>query len=146
MTSYSEFVLNCERDTEDERDYKVEFNVQPRISRLLGFTRNPNVIVPPPTVDLRKHMSPIENQGNIGSCTAFTVGSAHEMKQHQAKRIPIVILSKLFLYYEARKIAGNQEKDSGSHIRDAMKVIGTIGVPPQKIYPYDIKKWNLQPH
>ena len=52
------------RDTKDTRDFK--------------FTPKLNLASLPPRVDLRANCSPVEDQGNIGSCTGNAIASVIE--------------------------------------------------------------------
>ena len=58
----------------------------------------------PPAMDLRPYCSPIENQLDVGSCVAQAVVSAIEYLRNR-KGLPSVELSRLFVYYNARKLA-----------------------------------------
>lgn len=140
-TSYSDYKTNLQPDEPDVRDYGVTFSTPSFIGKLLKASSAP---IPPPMVDMRPQCPPIENQGLIGSCSAFATCVCHEIKQAQAKKLPI-ILSKLFTYYHARKAINKQDEDSGSHLRDNVKSLGTLGSPPQSAYPYDTKRWKDEP-
>jgi C1A family cysteine protease len=84
------------------------------------------------------------SQSSIGSCVAHGVGSLHlwvQMKQPRRDVIP----SRLFIYYEARRYLNTLNSDSGSRIRDAMKVMNKLGVPNETKWPYDISKFTQPP-
>jgi C1A family cysteine protease len=84
------------------------------------------------------------NQGALGSCTAQAAGALHlwvQMKQPRRDVIP----SRLFIYYEARRYLNTLNSDSGSRIRDAMKVMNKLGVPNETKWPYDISKFTHEP-
>jgi C1A family cysteine protease len=99
----------------------------------------------PKTVDLRNKMSPIVDQGQLGSCTANAIVSGlREYLLIKAEKA-LVRLSRLFLYYEERKLEGTIAEDSGATLRDGMKVLAKIGVCPEEDCPYDVNKFTEAP-
>ena len=93
----------------------------------------------PRKVDLRPFMTPVENQGSIGSCTANAIAGAYEylIKRHlQGAEVDI---SRLFIYYNARWRAGNQNKVTGSRIQYGMESLQTFGACTEKSWPYNVK-------
>lgn len=98
----------------------------------------------PTAVDLRKTDSPIYNQGSLGSCTGNAIGGMFQFvnrKMGHSDFIP----SRLFIYYEERKIMGTIKKDSGAFIRDGMKVISKLGVCTEIMWPYNVEKFTVKP-
>lgn len=124
-------------DKPDDRDY---------------LYRAPVRVVLPSEVDLRKYCSPVRDQGNLGSCTAFSMATGLrefiELKNNPTpppepgclskiltkcligkKLFPkllgdiFTVLSPLYLYYEERVLEGTVGWDSGATIRDGMKVL-----------------------
>ena len=91
---------------------------------------SPATLKLPKKVDLRsKCPKTISDQGQLGSCTANAIGTAFEfglMKQ-KAKAFPA---SRLFIYYNERKIEGTIQEDAGAMIRDGIKSISKVGVCP----------------
>ncbi|MEM8665186.1 MAG: hypothetical protein AAGF49_13835, partial [Pseudomonadota bacterium] len=72
----------------------------------------------PPSMDLRAHCTAVEEQRGLGSCTACVVVGAVE--HHRKKRnMDPSDLSRLFVYYNARKIRGNTDRDTGAPMEDA---------------------------
>jgi len=98
----------------------------------------------PESVDLRKTCPPIYNQTSLGSCTAnASGGSAHyEMLQNG---LPAYCPSRLFIYYNTRKIEGTVGEDSGATIRGTIKSLATYGFCDEKLWPYDIRKFTKAP-
>ena len=81
----------------------------------------------PPEADLRAHMPPVYDQGQLGSCTANAIGGAMEYertRQGESDFMP----SRLFIYYNERVVEGTTSSDSGAQIRDGIKVVNTEGV------------------
>lgn len=114
-------------DKLDTRDYK--YQITTRIS--------------PDIVDLRPYCSPIENQGNLGSCTGQAVAGAIELLNKRNGKPTDV--SRLFIYYYARLLEGTTNYDDGAYIRDAIKASNKYGVSLEKYWPYDIKRFNKEP-
>lgn len=96
----------------------------------------------PKIVDLRLNCSPIVDQGQLGSCTANAIVSG--LREYFEKPFTIP-LSRLYLYWEERKIEGTINSDSGAQIRDGMKVLNKIGVCPEIDWPYDINTFTNTP-
>jgi C1A family cysteine protease len=99
----------------------------------------------PKTADLRAKMSPIVDQGRLGSCTANAIVSGLREYLEIAAEQSLVRLSRLFLYYEERRLQGTIDEDSGASIRDGMKVLAQIGVCPEEDYPYDVSRFRDAP-
>lgn len=103
----------------------------------------------PKKVDLRSQLSPVVDQGQLGSCTANAIGAGLmeylEKKQLRNDTKDFVSLSRLFLYYQERKLEGTINSDSGAQLRDGMKVVHKIGVCPETDDPYDISKFTNTP-
>ena len=114
----------------DHRDYK--FRASPR-QKL------------PPSMDLRAFCSRIEDQGELGSCTANATTSAMEFLYRKAgKHQPE--LSRLYCYYASRVwVEGTEpDNDSGCIIRDVMKAVSR-GVCLETKWPYDVSKFAKHP-
>lgn len=104
----------------------------------------------PPKIDLRlptagyKGFSKVEDQGDLGSCTANAIVGTMEYLEKRSDPTP-TNLSRLFLYYEERKMEGTVDQDSGAYIRDGIKVANKIGVPAENNWPYKIEKFATLP-
>jgi len=95
------------------------------------------------TVDLRQYCSPIENQGNLGSCTGQAIAGAIELLDKRAGRT--LDVSRLFIYYYERLLEGTLNYDSGAYIRDGIRACYTYGAPLESLWPYTISKFRTQP-
>lgn len=98
----------------------------------------------PPTIDMRPGMPPIGNQGNLGSCTAWASTAAYRYelgKQKLADFEP----SELAQYYWSRQLEGTTSSDSGATIKDAVKVLATIGAAPGDLWQYYVAKFASRP-
>jgi C1A family cysteine protease len=98
----------------------------------------------PASVDLRPLCSPVENQGQLGSCTGNALVGALEFLERKDK-IPFVDLSRLFVYYNERVIEHTVKSDSGAMIRDGIKTLVKQGVCTEKKWPYAISKFTVKP-
>lgn len=126
-------IYRLKKDKEDLRDFSYKTAVFKRISEL------------PRLVDLRQGCSPIVDQGNLGSCTANAIASGLREYMLLGAKLKLVFLSRLFLYYEERKIEGTINVDSGASLRDGMKVLNKLGVCPEDDQPYIISLFRQKP-
>jgi hypothetical protein len=93
----------------------------------------------PRTVDLRPTCAPVEDQGQLGSCTANAlVGNLEFPERKAGKRV--TDLSRLFVYYNERALEGTINEDAGAMIRDGVKTLVKLGVCTEKKWGYDISK------
>jgi C1A family cysteine protease len=98
----------------------------------------------PPKVDLRPFCPPVEDQGNLGSCTANALVGAMEFLELKMGR-PHVDLSRLFVYYNERVLEHSINYDAGAQIRDGIKTLAAQGVCHEEIWPYNTFKFNRKP-
>ncbi len=98
----------------------------------------------PKAVDLRPGCSPVEDQGQLGSCTANAlVGNLEFLEKKQGKTVSD--LSRLFVYYNERVMEGTVQEDAGAMIRDGVKSLVKQGVCTEKKWPYTISKFAVKP-
>jgi C1A family cysteine protease len=98
----------------------------------------------PSRVDLRPLCPPVEDQGELGSCTANALAGALEFLEKKDK-LPFQDFSRLFIYYNERVIEHSVNSDSGAMIRDGIKTLAKQGVCSEKSWPYNIAKFKSQP-
>ena len=96
----------------------------------------------PAKVDLRQWASPVDNQGELGSCTGFSIKGARELMLIRDGKSGYVPLSPLFLYYYERKKEGSLNEDAGSNITTGMEVLQKIGIAPEALWSYDERNDN----
>ena len=91
-----------------------------------------------PFVDLRPWCSPIENQLDLGSCTAHAAAGIIEYFERRAfgKHIDA---SRLFLYKTTRNLM-QVTGDTGAWLRETMGALVLCGVPDEKYWPYKTKR------
>lgn len=93
-------------------------------------------------IDLRDKFSPVYNQGKLGSCTANGIAGAYEFDEMKQNEEKVFVPSRLFIYYNERKVNNTIGKDSGASIRDSVMEIVNVGVCPESLWPYDITKYK----
>lgn len=127
------------RDLPDFRDFTQNHPTIAPLRAKLGTA--PNAL--PSKVDLSSMDTPIENQGDLGSCTSFAgIGLLKFMEK--AAFGEYVNASHLFLYKVTRNLLG-QTGDSGAYLRTVMGALALIGVAPEQFWPYDISTFDEEP-
>jgi C1A family cysteine protease len=96
-------------------------------------------------VDLRSTCPAVYNQDKLGSCTANAIAAAYEYDDIKQNEKDVFIPSRLFIYYNERKIEGSIDTDSGAEIRDGIKSISDDGVCSEDMWKYDITKFTECP-
>lgn len=86
----------------------------------------------------------LTRQGNLGSCVPHGVGFEFKWEQRQLG-LPDIDPSRLFVYYEGRKMEGSIGYDSGLYIRDGLKVVNRLGAPHENLWTYNIGRFTEQP-
>jgi C1A family cysteine protease len=103
----------------------------------------------PPKVDLRAQCPAVYNQGELGSCTANAIGAAHQFEQVRGCLRGSVaesfVPSRLFIYWNERKIEGTVDQDSGAMLRDGIKSVVRQGVCPESEWPYVTSRFTRKP-
>ena len=98
----------------------------------------------PPSVDLRPFCSKVEDQGNLGSCTANALVGALELLEMK-KWKKYADLSRRFLYYNELDMEGSLPNDSGAALRDGVKSLAQKGVCLESIWPYIVNDFATKP-
>lgn len=118
-------------DIPDRRDYPY-YKIMPAVKL-------------PKKVDLReKEFSPVENQGQLGSCTANALAGNLEFIDIQ-NGDGYTDQSRLFIYYNERLLIGTVNEDSGAMLRDGIKSLVKWGSCPEKIWEYDTDLFAIKP-
>ena len=119
-------------DIPDHRDFLYS-GIKPKKLRL------------PSNVDLRQSCSPVENQGQLGSCTANALVGNVEFLDLKDGDNQYTDKSRLFIYYNERVLEHTPDSDSGAMLRDGIKTLHEQGVCPESGWPYDIKQYAVKP-
>ena len=136
-------------DLPDIRDYTPETeSVRSTLCGSNGCNGALRVDAPAPlpsAVDLRPWCSAVEDQKQLGSCTANAgVGL---VEYYERKSFGNYIdASRLFLYKTTRELM-KLKGDSGGSIRQTIAALVLFGVPPESYWPYtdDKAKFDLEP-
>jgi C1A family cysteine protease len=129
------FSLGYIEDEPDERDYQVNNILHtPKLSTSY--------------VNYTDEMSPVKNQGSLGSCVGFAMAAMKEWQEQKEylnevkkgskyrRKKDHYNLSEMWIYYKSKEIDPwpNQE---GTSIRCAMKQMCKLGAPPEKAWKYN---------
>lgn len=127
------FKLGWKKDPKDERDI-----ASVRRFKVTGKKLPSNFELP--------YQIPVYDQGNIGSCVANSGCAAYlyELLEN-GKGVNDLKLSRLFAYYNIRKMNGWEDEDSGAYIRDVFKSFNKDGVSEEKFWPYLEHKFTTVP-
>jgi len=126
-------IFGVEKDPDDERDYKVA-----------TYLKKAQIELSESSIDWSNSMTPVKNQGRLGSCVAFSVCAvkeAQEKKEHASEtgNKKEYDLSEQWLYYKCKEI-DCWPKSQGTCFRYAMKVISDHGIPVEQGWSYNPEK------
>lgn len=111
---------------------------------LLALPPSAKVVLAPRYLDLPKTMPAVWDQGALGSCTAHAILALVVAAQVRGG-LTLEMLSRLFLYYAERVLEGTTAQDAGAQLRDGMKALATVGVPPESLWPYVVSAFATRP-
>ena len=132
------------RDLPDKRDKVVKYEISKDIDTGEVKEDNDNK-TNKSGVDLRSKCPLVYNQGKLGSCTANGIAAVYQFDEMKQKNEDIFMPSRLFIYYNERKMEENIDNDSGASIRDGIKSINKFGVCSEDEWPYDIGVYTEEP-
>lgn len=101
----------------------------------------PNV-TPKNAVDLRQYFTEIKDQGNLGTCSVFSLVSIYEYILKKTNREHD--LSERFVYYNVLNDAGCID-DTGSSLYGVVESITKYGTCLEEFCKYDIAQYQLAP-
>lgn len=101
----------------------------------------------PPKISIQSQMSPVENQGQLGTCVAHATAAALEfleLMELRAKSGGVEVfpdnkfdpISRLFLYYNSCAIDGDPGQDNGTTNTSMMQAIRKWGIARESLWPY----------
>lgn len=126
---------------DSSRKYRVSPDKVDWRDRYYNFARTPLKEV----VDMRSMASAVEQQSDLGSCTAQAIVGAYELLTKRDHLDQYVELSRLFVYFNARMTAGSINEDEGAYIRDALKAVDRYGICKEELWPYKIENFAMRP-
>lgn len=131
--------LNWVREPKDGRDRRIR--EMRALRAVLGAT-------PAAMTDLRGGCSEIEDQGELGSCTAHALAGATEYlsKRQNGGRLPYE-KSRLYAYYNGRRAMGPWyvRQDSGCFVRTVTKAAARYGICDETLWRYDVDRFKDRP-
>jgi C1A family cysteine protease len=129
-------------DLPDFRDFTVSSEGVREMLKDMGVLKtDPSTLAG--SVDLRKWCSPVEDQGDLGSCTANAgIGLVEYFETKASGRH--IDASRLFLYKATRNLM-HQTGDNGAYLRSTMGALVLFGAPPEEYWPYKVEKFDEEP-
>lgn len=88
-----------------------------------------------PSIDLRNNFTSIKDQGEAGACSAFALVSIFEAILKKNNQ-PDIDLSEQFVYYNARRLDGQEKADAGSSLFSALQTMIKDGICLENYFPY----------
>ncbi|MCX7710584.1 MAG: cysteine protease [Clostridia bacterium] len=129
-------------DYPDIRDYTSETK---QVSKMLNAAKsNQESAALPARIDLRKWCSPIENQKDLGSCTAHAVAALVEYFENRTFA-KFIDGSRLFLYKTTRNLL-KYTGDTGAFLRTTIGALVMFGMPPEEYWPYETTRFDEEPN
>lgn len=142
------------RDIPDFQDYTIDRDeISPRLQSVgekytikmmlgkVGASKPAESL--PAKVDLTKWCSEIEDQGNLGSCTAQAAVGLVEYFEIKAFGRHLDA-SRLFLYKVTRNLL-HWTGDTGAYLRTTMAALVLFGVPPEDYWPHMVADFDIEP-
>lgn len=127
------------RQSIDARDYPFS-----KLVALKGFKTTGLPI----SVNLRYWCSAVEDQGQLGSCTANAWAGLvqyNEIRWAGMGGVNYHDMSRLFIYYNERIIEGTVNQDSGAQLRDGAQALASKGVCYETEWPYNVTQFRKKP-
>lgn len=138
--SIKDYTSNQDKVAEKLKRVGETDSIKKMLSKV-GVDKAPKAI--PTSVDLRAWCSPVEDQGNLGSCTANAgVGLVEYFEKRASGNY--LDASRLFLYKVTRNLL-NWTGDKGAFLRSTMEAMVLFGIPPEGYWPYNIANFDMEP-
>lgn len=116
----------------DDTTFRIQRDI---IETPLNETYDPANTTLEKNIDLTEHFTPIKNQGDVGSCTTFTIASIYEYilkKNGQGEHD----LSERFVFYFTNILKNKPE--GGSTFKEVIDTIAEKGICDEELCPYEI--------
>ena len=114
------------------------------------YQADPSVVIPD-LMDYRDNCSPIENQDTLGACTGHGIAGIMEWLENKTgwtenkEGNKFFRISRLFVYYNERKMEGTIDQDAGASIADGISSGQTIGYANECLWPYVESNFTVEP-
>lgn len=128
-------------DVPSIRDYTTG---HPHVAPLVAKTALAAPPALPSKADLRPHFPPVEDQQNLGACTAHAAAALVGYFERKALGRSTDV-SRLFIYKTTRDLTGSNG-DSGAYLRTTMEALAVFGAPPETYWPYDGRQESENTH
>ncbi len=89
-------------------------------------------------------MPPVYNQGHIGSCSSNAISAAIQYQRHISNKRDIVP-SRLFTYFNARRLLKTQKQDTGAMTSQVLQGIDRFGWVAENRHRYNTDKLTERP-
>ncbi len=98
----------------------------------------------PGAVDLRPWLTPVEDQGQLGSCAANALvgGLEYLVRRETGEHVD---LSRVFVYFNQRLWDDCVRDDLGASLGDGVRVLSRLGAPTERTWPYHADLFAVQP-
>jgi len=135
-----------------ENDARVRGIVDPLLTKAGLKEKRPPL--PSKIRNLVDYFPPVFDQQNIFSCTAnaaTAIAEYYALREHkttyaQASRDKTyTALSRLFVYFNARKLRNQEIWDAGAYIRTTLGSLRLFGAPAESFWPYEREKRFREP-
>ena len=113
-------------------------------NRDFSFRAVAPVLSLPQMTDLRPLCPPVQDQGDLGSCTAHALTGAVEVLE-AIDKLPVIMMSRLFVYFNERTLEHTVNQDAGAQLRDGIKALAQWGCCPETDWPYNPKVFTKKP-
>jgi C1A family cysteine protease len=147
LPDYRDYTPSTDRLTKEQKSKGVKLTVTELLAKMNEGTAALKVkakaAAKDTRADLRQWCSPIEDQGDIGSCTAHAGVGLYEYFERRAFG-RYIDGSRLFLYKATRNLLG-WDGDTGAYLRTTMAAMALFGIPPEKYWPYKEVDFDAEP-
>jgi C1A family cysteine protease len=102
----------------------------------------------PMSIDLTQYCSPVKDQGNFNSCSAFATLSTMELLENKSNINNPINLSEYFTYYITRVLVDGENvppPDDGATFSSVIKSLVDYGTCTENLCKYNRKKINVPP-
>lgn len=125
--AYAAGSLGCLVDPEILKTFRIQGRISSPGSVISQISDSPL----PPRVELMEKLFPVRDQGNRGTCVAFSSTALREYLEGCSTE-----LSEQFLYWACKSLDGYPD-EAGTFIHSAMSALSTKGVCPEEVWAYN---------